>query len=457
MRKSLFVSALVLSALAAGTALAVTPEEAAALRSTLTPLGGERAGNADGSIPAWTGGLTAVPGDWKPGTTRPDFFANEKKAFSIEAKDYEQYKDQLFEGFGPLFARYPDFRIDVYPTKRTATAPQFVYDWSFRNATDARCVEKGCGWGFTNAYGGPPFPIPKDGGQMIQNVLARYEGHIMKYIRPGFIVDTDGRPAFVATADVTNIYPYYDPKGSLATFDGFYLKSFVEYLAPASRNGEGILAWVPVNLMDDPQVWTYQVGQRRVRKSPNVCCDNPNPTTQGLMNYDELQVFNSGKGMERYEWTVLGKKEMYVPYNNNNVPHLTSDQVLGPNFANPDVIRFEKHRVWVLDGKLREGERHAVPHRRMYVDEDNWHPLGGDHWDGNGDLWKLIYQLSMAAPDIPAVLPTAHFGYDLLAGAYVATWLDTQDMTQGRQSAVPLSSIDRSLFTPDALAARRGQ
>ncbi|MDD3445620.1 MAG: DUF1329 domain-containing protein, partial [Zavarzinia sp.] len=182
-----------------------------------------------------------------------------------------------------------------------------------------------------------------------------------------------------------------------------------------------------------------------------------NPSTMGLMNYDELQVFNSGKRMERYEWTIVGKKKMYVPYNNNNVPHLTSDQVLGPHFTNPDAIRFEKHRVWILDGKLREGERHSVPHRRLYVDEDNWHPTGGDLWDGNGDLWKLIYQLSIAAPDIPAVLPTIHFGYDLQAGAYTATWLNTTDITHGRQSAVALPSIDESIFTPDALAARRGQ
>lgn len=457
MRKILLLPTLLLLGLASAPAGAASPEEAATLRTTLTPLGGERAGNADGSIPAWTGGLTTIDPKWTPGTTRPDYFAGEQKLFSITAANYAEYKDQLFQGFGVLFERYPDFRIDVYPTKRTAAAPQFVYDWAFRNATDARCVEKGCGFGFTNAYGAPPFPIPRDGGEMIQNVLARYEGHIMRYIRPGFIVDTDGKPALAATATVVNLYPYYDPKGSLETYGGYYLKSFVEYEAPASRNGEGILAWVPTNLMDDPQVWSYQVGQRRVRKAPNICCDNPNPSTMGLMNYDELQVFNSGKGMERYEWTIVGKKEMYVPYNNNNVPHLTSDQVLGPHFTNPDAIRFEKHRVWILDGKLREGERHSVPHRRLYVDEDNWHPTGGDLWDGNGDLWKLIYQLSIAAPDIPAVLPTIHFGYDLQAGAYTATWLNTTDITHGRQSAVALPSIDESIFTPDALAARRGQ
>ena len=40
---------------------AVSPQDAARLGAELTPLGGERAGNADGSIPAWNGGLKGRP------------------------------------------------------------------------------------------------------------------------------------------------------------------------------------------------------------------------------------------------------------------------------------------------------------------------------------------------------------------------------------------------------------
>ena len=52
-------AALLVGSLAAGSAFAaVSPEQAAELGKTLTPMGAEMAGNADGSIPAWdpTGG-----------------------------------------------------------------------------------------------------------------------------------------------------------------------------------------------------------------------------------------------------------------------------------------------------------------------------------------------------------------------------------------------------------------
>jgi hypothetical protein len=50
-------ASLTLSLLATSVLAAATPDEAAKLGSSLTPLGAEKAGNADGSIPAWTGGL----------------------------------------------------------------------------------------------------------------------------------------------------------------------------------------------------------------------------------------------------------------------------------------------------------------------------------------------------------------------------------------------------------------
>ena len=55
MRKLIAVMAL--SVLAANVMAAVSPEEAAKLGTSLTPVGAEKAGNADGSIPAWTGGI----------------------------------------------------------------------------------------------------------------------------------------------------------------------------------------------------------------------------------------------------------------------------------------------------------------------------------------------------------------------------------------------------------------
>ena len=59
----------------------VTADEAAQLKTTLTPMGAERAGNKEGTIPAWTGGYTTpVPG-FKNGGRRGDPFASDKPLF----------------------------------------------------------------------------------------------------------------------------------------------------------------------------------------------------------------------------------------------------------------------------------------------------------------------------------------------------------------------------------------
>jgi hypothetical protein len=143
---------------------AVAPADAAHLGTTLTPMGAERAGNADGSIPAWTGGMAAAP----QGTgSRPDSFAAERPLFSITASNLPRYAVRLPEGAKALFAKYKDFRIDVYPTHRTASAPQPVYEATLRNAVSARAAPEGITSGIEGAAGGIPFPrrmVPRRSG-----------------------------------------------------------------------------------------------------------------------------------------------------------------------------------------------------------------------------------------------------------------------------------------------------
>ena len=58
-RKTLFAA--ILAVMSASAVAAVSPDEAAQLGKTLTPTGAEKAGNKDGTIPEWTGGLTTPP------------------------------------------------------------------------------------------------------------------------------------------------------------------------------------------------------------------------------------------------------------------------------------------------------------------------------------------------------------------------------------------------------------
>src|SRR3990167_8464228 len=157
---------------------AVTAEEATKLKGELTPLGAERAGNADGSIPAWTGGMTTpIPGD-KPGGRRSDPFQNEKPLFTINASNAAQYADKLTDGTRAMLAKYPDsYRLDVYQTHRTAAAPQWVYDNTLTNASRARIDNDVV----VGAFGGIPFPIPTSGAEVMWNHLLRWRAPAARF------------------------------------------------------------------------------------------------------------------------------------------------------------------------------------------------------------------------------------------------------------------------------------
>lgn len=101
---------------------AVSADEAAKLKTTLTPLGAERAGNKDGTIPPWEGGYP-VDNSYNSAAI-PDLF-KDKPLLTITAQNADQYKDKLTEGTLGLLKKFPSFNVQVFPTRRTAAAPQW--------------------------------------------------------------------------------------------------------------------------------------------------------------------------------------------------------------------------------------------------------------------------------------------------------------------------------------------
>ena len=67
------------------------------LKTTLTPMGSQKEGNADGTIPPWTGGYTEIPAGWESPALMPDVFASEKPIVTINAGNMAQYADKLPE------------------------------------------------------------------------------------------------------------------------------------------------------------------------------------------------------------------------------------------------------------------------------------------------------------------------------------------------------------------------
>lgn len=435
-------------AFAASTAMAaVTAEEAAALKSSLTPLGAEKAGNKDGSIPAWNGGLTVPTPGFVNGGRRPDPFAADKPLYTVTAKNMAEHAGRLTEGTKALLQKYPDsFRLDVYPSRRTAAAPQHVYDNTFKNATRARLVDGPAGPVPSGAYGGVPFPIPKSGLEVMWNQTLRWRGESWYAEFNGYTITPDGKRVLVLDARNDYQMPYYAPDGTAEGFKGEYWLVRSMNAGPAIRAGEAITGREHVSA-DKSATWVYLTGQRRVRKLPNACCDTPTPFSAGIVSFDEVEGF-TGR-LDRFDWTLVGKQEMLIPYNSNRtlLPEKDFD-VLGERHLNPDHVRWELHRVWVVEGTVKAGQRHTSPRSRYYVDEDSWIAALGDRWDSKGQLARTQFSLPVAMPDVPAQAGTAWGVYDLTSGSMFVNVLQNQKKVQTKV----MPRYKDEVFTPDAMS-----
>jgi hypothetical protein len=439
------LAALVAMTMAGASLAAVTAEEAARLKTTLTPMGAEKAGNKDGSIPAWDGGYTKAPAGYKQGDPRPDPFAAEKPLYSVSAKNMAQYADKLSDGVKGLMQKYPDFRIDVYPTHRSGAAPQWFYDNTFKNATRAKLT--GEGYTFEGAYGGVPFPITKDPKEMILNHLTAWKrGESSTSPSRCFTVTPDGKMTLVSdgTQDLQHPFTYKD--GSAETYSGFYNIGRYVQSAPASKAGESILAHFPSVQGKTIGLWQYLVGQRRVRRAPSVSYDTPDSVTSGLGFFDE--AFMQFGPYDHHDLKLVGKKEIFLPYNNNRANAAAPEDLFKPRFMNPDLVRWELHRVWEIEANLAPGKRHVVAKRKLYLDEDTWQIILMDGWDAQGQLWRMSYTLTELAPDVPALVGNMAWGtYNLQTGGY---YLNAA--TNGAKQFAIVPRRPDSFFSPEELA-----
>ncbi|MDT4827475.1 hypothetical protein FQZ97_608230 [compost metagenome] len=403
--------------LAGQTQAAVSAAEAAKLGAELTLVGAEKAGNADGSIPAYEGGLTTPPASYKPGESmRPDPFAGEKPLLVIDGKNIEQYKDQLTAVTAELVKRYPSFRVDVYPTHRSAALPQGVLDNTLKNATGAKSTAGGNA--IENVLPGVPFPIPQSGAEAMWNHLLRYQGVNIATKYDNWNVDSAGVASLATTGQAQINFAAYDDLSKTLTGKDTYYQIKLNYTAPARRAGEAVLLRDAVNPLEQPRRgWQYLPGVRRVKLAPSLAYDTPNPGTAGAATWDDAFVFNGA--LDRYDWKLVGKKELIVPYNAYGVTYQSDlKPVMTPNHMAPEFVRWEKHRVWVVEATLKEGARHIYHKRRFYLDEDTWVALASDQYDAGGQLYRGAYTFLTQSYEAQTPDATPYATYDLVGGTY---------------------------------------
>ncbi|MBK9090803.1 MAG: DUF1329 domain-containing protein [Holophagales bacterium] len=442
---TLFCTLTAVSVLSATTVVAqVSPQDIAKLGTTLTPLGGEKAGNADGSIPAWDGGLTKAPAGWKPGTHYANPFAGEKPLFTINAQNAAQYADKLSDGHKAMLKTYPSFRIPVYPSHRTAAAPQRIYDATKKIAATAKLAEGGNG--VTGALAGIPFPMPKTGIEVIWNHMLRYRAEVASRTVAQAAPTRGGQYTLVQFEEET-MFVYHLPGTTEASMKNRLLNFKQAVVAPARLAGGILLVHESLNQIEQPRdAWLYNPGQRRVRRAPQVAYDNPGTAADNMRTSDQLDMFNGAP--DKYDWKLVGKKEIYVPYNAYRLqdPSVKFKDILTPLHMNPDYLRYELHRVWVVDATLKKGERHIYKRRTFYIDEDSWQILLVDQYDNRDQLWRVSEGHAITYYDLPTVWTSAEAHTDLQAGRYLVMGINSENAPHN-------FNIKRTEgdFTPDAL------
>ncbi len=440
MRSSWLASAFTAGAMTFGaSALA---ETAADLGKSLTPMGAIRAGNADGTIPAWTGGYYGVPQDWHQGEERPDPFAQEKPLFSITAANAARYADKLSAGTQGMLRTLPTFRADVYPTHRTYAAPKFIYDNAIANASRARLVHDG--QDVEGAQIAVPFPVPHNGNEAIWNHILRWRG--MGASRTMAVAITTPQGDYAIQKWIERIFLPYDIPGysNDRRMDSMY---WSEVVSPPRIAGLITLSLSYQNPVEQPRTaWQYYPGERRVRRAPEISYDTPYNNSDGLATVDDYDMFNGA--IDRYDWKLVGRRELYVPYNTNKFqdPHYRYADLIGRDCVNPDAVRWELHRVWQVEATLKPDYMHVYSRRTIYLDEDSWMILISDRYDGRGQLWRTGMTMGEQFPDVPGYFPDGYVLMDLYQHRYLAQGMHNQE--KAPNYAVVFNTRD---FTPEAL------
>jgi hypothetical protein len=438
---------------AGGPALAKVPQaEADRLGKDLTMMGGTKAGNADGSIPAYAGGITTPPTGYVPSAHYTSPFEADKPLFTITAQNAEQYKARLTVGQQAMLKVYPSYKLTVYPTRRSCSLPERVYEANKKNAATATMTEDQNG--LNDALLGVPFPIPQSGVEAIWNHRLRYRGFKFRRYFGSAAVNRDGTFLMFKSQDEGIIH--YSGPGLAAIGDITDIKQLkniaISYLnittAPTRLAGSIILALDTINAKELPrQAWQYNPGTRRVLRAPELAYDNPLFNTDGLATTDQFDVYNGAT--DRYNFTLKPTEEKYIGYNayeymSNKHPY---KELLTPSHLNPDLGRYELHRAWIVDATLKEGTRHVYGRRTFYVDEDSWNIATVDLYDTRGQLWRVQDDPIANYYDIPLCSSALEATYDLQSGRYVVFGLKNEE----KMLNWSVQDIDPSMFTPDAI------
>jgi hypothetical protein len=437
----------------------------------LTPVGATRAGNQAGTIPEWTGGIQTPPAGFKPGEPWVDPYADDKPLFTITAQNYEQYKDNLLPGQIAMFKQYPEtFRMHVYPSHRSAAYPDWFVEATKVQAKSVEMCPEYAAKGelcLINVQpgGGVPFPIPKTAEELGWNsMLGAYRGTTVDAMGDGALIDSLGNRTDVIIR-AREYWPYQVPADKKPTnewftqWGGAFLCDSWQIEQPPRSSGL-VFGGCMYAQNTDFQVYLYIPGQRRVRKAPEIGFhDSPSFGSDGQRTVSSRWMWWFGGKEPRHSYSMQKGKELFIPYNAFKIvdPNLTFNDIYGKKHINQDLIRYELHRVWVMDSQLKPGFRHLYKRHVAYFDEDTWMGVAYEAYDAKDRLWRVGEQYNLNLYDKRMVRIMGDSQIDLVNGRY--TTYPYWHVQAGKASGFGMpkfettdeTSVDLTIFTPQGL------
>ena len=419
------IAVISLSAMSGLTHAKVDEATAKRLKNDLTPVGAERFGNSEGTIPSWDGGIKEIPAGYEEGEFHIDPYADDKLLFKINKANMSKYEKNLTEGQKALITQYgPGYEIPVYPTHRSASYPERIYEKLYENALGAELLENSNG--VSNTIATSPFPIPQNGVEVIWNHILRFRGEQLEY-RTAYVTPTKDGSYNPILTNYGYYFAYAEPEITLEEIDNkiFYLKTKI--VSPAKLAGTLTLVHETLDQVRSPRkAWRYQAGERRLRRVPNLAYGTDLPNTASLRTVDQKDMYNGAPN--QYDWSLLGKKEVYIPYNSYklNKASKSAANVISPKHINQDQTRYELHRVWEVEGVLRDGLKHVYHKRRFYFDEDTWQIVLSEDFNADNELWRVSEAHTMNFYQVPTPWATVELTYDLKSERYYLDGVDKE-------------------------------
>lgn len=407
----------------------VSAEQANQLGQQLTPMGAIMAADPAG-IPVWQ--------------DVAHIDSNEQPILIITHDNHHQHLAHLTAGQVALFNTYPEsFQMQVFPSHRTFQAPQWVYENTKQNASQASLNESQTG--LVNALAGIPFPIPQSAAEIYFNHITRWRGQQLISFADDANINEAGKHQITSRESLIRYDHYLKEKANPNRLFSVISK----ITAPATQSGGGGLVLEPLDQMQEPRTaWLWDKGRRRVIRAPNVSYDQPVNSANALRTADDTDMINGSP--ERFDWQMMPSRLIYIPYNNDRLKDrsLSYDELLHAGHLNPAHTRYELHRVWVISATIKPEWRHLYSRRDFYIDEDSWSVAIADQYDKQGQLFRVSLSYLHQNPDMPGTFPVVNAYHDLNAKKYHVMGLNNESP---KVNSYDSQLAKDNMFTPNGL------